>query len=195
MTRLFRFLSVAALAVTALLLPAAPPAEAAVVVMCRAAAAGTTAGPARWTAPGSGTVYNLDNQGCATIALADLADAAAGGLVQHGALRAIVYNTGVATSTTNHVVGTLPASAVIVGVVISNSTANAVTGGIAFGTAASGTQIITAQACAANCLVAVADSALTLRAFSTTAPQTINAAAVTAWNSANITITILYGFF
>lgn len=194
MTRLARSLLLGALALAALPFGSVP-ADAGVVVMCRAAAVATAAGPGRWTAPASGTSYTLDGQGCALIALADIGDAQAGGLTQSGPLRAIVYNTGVATGTTNHVVGVLPANAYIHNIIVFNSTANAVTGGIAFGTAASGTQIVTALACAANCLVPVADSALTLRVFSTTATTTVNAAAVTAWNSANVTITVLYSFF
>jgi hypothetical protein len=170
MIRLRPLLAAAALACAAF---ASLPAEAASIVMCRGVAAGTASGPARWVAPASGTAYSLDNQGCAVIALADIGDAAAGGLTQSGPVRAIVYNTGISTGTTDIVIGTLPASSYVHNIIVSNSVAAAVTGGIAFGTTANGTDIVTALASATP----------------------VHAAAVTAWNSTNCTITILYSFY
>jgi hypothetical protein len=190
MTRLFRFLIAATAVLTAAMLPL--PAEAASVVMCRAAASNASAGPSRWTAPGSGTTYSLDNQGCTVVGIADLTDAAAGGFTQSGPVRAFMANTGVWTGTTNILVGNLPASAGIVGIFMTNSTANAVTGGVSIGSTANGTDIVAATACAANC---VANSTLVKTGFSLTAPTTINAAPVTAGNNANVTITVLYSYF
>lgn len=192
MIRLSRLLLAAAALLAAVFVSA--PADAAVVVMCRAAASGAAPGPARWTAPGSGTAYSLDNMGCGLIALADITDAQAGGFTQVGTVRAIVFNTGVATGTTDFVVGNLPASTYVNNIIVSNSVAAAVTGGISFGTTANGTEVVTALTCGASCYTFIADSALTKRVFSLTAPTPIHAAAVTAWNSANVTITILYSF-
>jgi len=84
----------------------------------------------------------------------------------------------------------VPAGYVIESIAIFNNTANAITGGLKFGTAAGGTQVITAQAVGASALLVVADSALTLRAFSTTAAQIVYFDAVTAWNSADIDIRV-----
>lgn len=193
MTRLTRHLLAFALA--ALALCVSLPADAAQIIMCRGTAAGTSTGPARWVAPGSGTAYSVDVNGCINAALADVTDAQAGGFAQQAALRAIVFNIGVATGTTDFVVGTLPASTYIHQIVVANSVAAAVTGGIAFGTTANGTDIVTALTCGSTCLTFVADSALSKRVFSLTAPTPIHAAAVTAWNSTNVTVTILYSYF
>lgn len=189
--RLIAAASLAALSFLAL----APAAEAASVVMCRGAASAAAPGPARWVAPASTTAYQLDNMGCAIIALTDVSDAQAGGFTQSGPVRAIVYNTGVATGTTDFVIGNLPAAAYIHQIIVSNSVAAAVTGGISFGITANGTDIVTALTCGASCLTFVADTALTKRILSLTAPTAIHAAAVTAWNSANVTITVLYSYF
>lgn len=99
------------------------------------------------------------------------------------------------TGTTAVQVGTLPPSTYIQHIIVNNTTANAVTGGIAFGSTSGGTDIVTALTCGANCLAFTLDSALSKRVFSTTAQQPIYAAAVTAWNSANVTITVVYGYF
>lgn len=82
----------------------------------------------------------------------------------------------------------VPAGYAITQLYIVNNNANAVTGGLKFGTAAGGTQVVTAQAVAANAIVAVADSAVTLRLFSKTVAQTVYFDAVTAWNGANVDI-------
>jgi hypothetical protein len=194
MIRLSR-LALAAALCAAPFLVSTPPAEAANIVMCRGAASAASPGPARWVAPGSSTAYTLDNMGCATVALADIPDAQAGGFTQSGSVRAIIYNTGVATGTTDFVIGSVPASAYVHNIIVSNSVAAAITGGISFGTTANGTEVVTALTCGSSCLTFVADSALTKRVFSLTAATPIHAAAVTAWNSANATITVLYSFF
>jgi len=86
----------------------------------------------------------------------------------------------------------LPANAVIREILVSNNTANAITGGLKFGTTAGGVDIAAALAVAANARVFVTDALLLLRYFSTSATQTIYFDAVTAWNSANVNVTILY---
>jgi len=191
--RRFKLLAAALLALGLMALPA--PSFAAQQYMCRPAAPGTAAGPARWTAPGSGTVYNLDLAGCANIAAADFADAAAGGLVQVGFLRTLVYTTGVLTGTTDVVPFSLPAGAYIQQIIYANTTANAITGGITVGTTANGTDVATATTCGANCLAAATDAQLAKRALSATDATPLHFAAATAWNNANVTITLIYGFF
>jgi len=73
---------------------------------------------------------------------------------------------------------------------INNTTANAVTGGVKFGTTLGGTDVITAQAVGANGKVRVLDSDLSKSFFSTSAHQTIYFDAVTAWNSASLNLHI-----
>jgi hypothetical protein len=163
--------------------------------MCRPAAVATAAGPGRWVAPASGTAYSLDNQGCAVIALADIGDAAAGGLTQSGPVRAFIYNTGVATGTTDFTIGSVPASAALTGIFFSNSVAAAVTGGISIGTTANGVDVVAAQACGSTCVAFTTDALTLKRVFSLTAATPLHAAAVTAWNSTNVTITVLYSYF
>lgn len=71
-----------------------------------------------------------------------------------------------------------------------NTTANAVTGGVKLGTTSGATDVIVAQAVAANAKLKVADSALLLNIFSITADQTLFLQAVTAWNSASLSVWI-----
>jgi hypothetical protein len=163
--------------------------------MCRAGAPGTAAGPGRWVAPGSGTTYNVDVNGCILSGIADLGDASSNGFAQEGNQRAFIYNTGVATGTTDFTIGSVPPSAAITGVFFSNSVAAAVTGGISIGTTANGTDVVAAQACGSTCLTFTTDALTLKRVFSLTAATPLHAAAVTAWNSTNVTITVLYSYF
>lgn len=84
---------------------------------------------------------------------------------------------------------TVPANYAIVGIYAKNSTANAVTGGLKFGTAAGGAQVVTALAVGANATVATTDANLALRIWG--ANQTVYYDAVTAWNSAVVDLTIV----
>lgn len=198
MTRLLmrlRFLIMAWLVLLAFLVGFSAPADAASIVMCRGAAVATATGPARFVAASSGTAYSLDNNGCATFALADIGDAAAQGFAQSGPVRAIVFNVGVATGTTDFIIGNIPASAALTGIYWSNSVAAAVTGGVSLGTTANGVDIVAAQACASTCLTFTTDALTLKRVFSLTAATPIHAAAVTAWNSTNVTITMTYSYF
>lgn len=191
MTRLSRLLGLAAFALAAL---ASLPASA-TIVMCRGAAVAAAPGPARWVAPGSGTTYQTDNNGCILAAFADIGDAQSQGFAQSGPVRAIVFNVGVATGTTDFVIGNVPANAAIVGIYWSNSVAAAVTGGVSLGTTANGVDVVAAQACASSCVTFTTDALTLKRVFSLTVATPIHAAAVTAWNSTNVTITMLYSYF
>ncbi len=82
----------------------------------------------------------------------------------------------------------VPAGYQIDSIVIKNTTANAVTGGLDIGTAAAGQQVVAALAVGANAFARIADAALLLRVFSTSAPQTLYIAAHSAWNSASLDI-------
>jgi hypothetical protein len=86
----------------------------------------------------------------------------------------------------------LPANCLIDYVVIVNNTANAITGGLKFGTTSGATDICVAIAVAGNALTFITDALLLKRLFSTTATQQVFIDAVAAWNSANVDITIIY---
>jgi hypothetical protein len=90
---------------------------------------------------------------------------------------------------------TLPPRAYLIGIVIENTTANAVTGGIKIGTTAGGVDVAAAIAVGANALVTVSDAAILKRAFSASAAQQIFIDAVTLFNSASLNVTILYSWF
>jgi hypothetical protein len=87
---------------------------------------------------------------------------------------------------------TLPSNAIIRDIFIQNTTANAITGGLKFGSTAGATDIVLALAVGANALTFVADAALLKRYFSATVAQTIFFDAVSLWNSANVNITMIF---
>lgn len=194
-----RFLS--ALAVAALLAWTAP-AKAAVVYMCQGDVSGASTGARTIGGTGSAvpsaTLYTLNSAGCAVILQADVGFFQSQGFTQQSSDNTILFTTGVATGTTNFVIGVIPANAYIRNILFSNAAAAAVTGGISIGTTANGADVVAAQACAANCLTFTTDALLLKRVFPATQPsaaQTLNAAAVTAWNNANVTITVVYAYF
>ncbi len=86
----------------------------------------------------------------------------------------------------------LPANCVLRDILVFNTTANAITGGLKFGTTAGGVDIVAALAVAASVTAFVTDALLLKRFFSPTATQQIFFDAVTLWNSANTNITIIY---
>lgn len=83
---------------------------------------------------------------------------------------------------------TIPAGYVLEQIVIENTTANAVTGGIRVGTTDGGAQVVVAQAVAASALLRIAQAAILLGVFSTSADQILYIQAVTSWNSAILNI-------
>lgn len=86
----------------------------------------------------------------------------------------------------------LPPKCVLREVLAFNNTANAVTGGLKFGTSSGAVDIIAALAVGASSTAFAADAALLKRFFSPTARQQIFIDAVTSWNSANVDLYILY---
>lgn len=80
----------------------------------------------------------------------------------------------------------IPAMYSIESIVIQNTTANAVTGGIKIGTTNGGTEVIVAQAVAGNDLLVVKDATILKNVFSSTVATTLYIQAVTSWNSASL---------
>lgn len=94
------------------------------------------------------------------------------------------------TSATSFV---LPANAVIQNIVVKNNTANAITGGLKFGTSAGAVDVVVALTVAASAVTNVLDAALLKRFLSDTTATQIFIDAVVGWNSANVDIKIAYG--
>lgn len=87
---------------------------------------------------------------------------------------------------------TLPINGYIRDIIIRNKTANAITGGLKFGTTAGATDVVIALTVGASALTFVTDAAILLRYFSASATQGIFYDAVAAWNSASVDITLVY---
>lgn len=86
----------------------------------------------------------------------------------------------------------LPPNCVLRDILVFNTTANAVTGGLKFGTTSGGVDIAAALAVAASVTAFLTDALMLKRYFSPTAAQQIFFDAVASWNSANVNISILY---
>ena len=96
-----------------------------------------------------------------------------------------------ATAAAANTTVSVPAGFAINGnIFIDNTTAAAVTGGIKIGTASGGTQVVVAQAVAANDLIHITDANIVKRIFSKSSAQTLYIQAVTAWNGCTVNITI-----
>lgn len=143
----------------------------------------------------SQTLYTLDSRGCTIVAQQDIGYFASQGFIQPGSLQSIVFTTGVLTGTTAVQMPSLPPSSYIREIIVDNSTANAVTGGIDIGTTSGAADVVSALTCGANCLTFVADSALLKRVFSKTAQQALFVLGHTAGNSSNLNITVVIGYF
>lgn len=192
-------LALAALLAAPLAFLTPQPADAGVVMMCQGDVSGASTGSRTITVTSSTAtpqpLYTLNSAGCANIALADIGFFLSQGFSQPGPVQTALFNTGVWTGTTSFQAATLPANAYIQQIVMFNSTANAVTGGVAVGTTANGADVVAAQAVAANALTFTTDALTLKRVFSTTAAQPIFVSPVTAGNNANVTVTIVYGLF
>lgn len=81
----------------------------------------------------------------------------------------------------------LPAYHRVSRVYLDNTTSNAVTGGIRIGTAAAGTQLITAAAVGADATV---DAGVPNAGLYSAAAQTLYIEAVTAWNGAKVDVIV-----
>lgn len=78
-------------------------------------------------------------------------------------------------------------------IIIANTTANAVTGGLKIGSTSGATDICAALTVGANALFTVTDALLLKRFFSSTVSQTLFMDAVAAWNGALLNITVVWG--
>jgi len=190
MKTLSRILIASALAAVSLAPLASVPAKAdAHILVCAATESGKAEGPRRLTNPNTTTSYVLNSQGCAVISSADAGWFYSQGFTP-GANLFSIAKTGITAQDFASLV--LPAGAYVHNVVVQNTTANAVTGGIKVGTTAGGTDVVAALTCGANCYTFVADASLLKRVFSATASQTLSIDAVTAWNSASVDVTVFY---
>lgn len=178
---------------------AAMPAQAAVQMMCAPDVSGGIQGPRRVTNTASTASpqpsYQLNAFGCALIAQADIGFFLSQGFTAGSSEGTILFTTGVATGTTDFVIGNVPANAYITEIIYSNSVAAAVTGGISIGTTANGTDVVAAQAVGSTALTFTPNASILKQPFSLTAATPLHAAAVTAWNSTNVTITVKYASF
>lgn len=86
----------------------------------------------------------------------------------------------------------LPAGGLIDIIRVKNTTANAITGGLKFGTTSGATDVVVALAVAGSSVVTITDAALLLKSFSDTVTQQIFYDAVVAWNSASVQIDVIY---
>jgi hypothetical protein len=173
-----------------------PPADAASVVLCASSRESNSASR-QINLPGLLNSYVADPSGCVIAAtIGDISIFRANGFSESGKHRSLIFNTGVATGTTDFVIGVLPAKSYISQVIFSNSVAAAVTGGVSIGSTANGTNIVAAQAVGASTDVAVPQSAILLPVPSTAgAATTLHMAAVTAWNNVNVTVTVVYAYY
>lgn len=95
----------------------------------------------------------------------------------------------VATGQTAAFTMTLPAGAIINWIVFKNTTTNVVTGGMKVGVTLGGTEVVNAVAVGNSVYVTAFPL---VRSVSLASPATLYFDAVSAWNSANLNVTILY---
>lgn len=183
---------IAALAALGLMAFGGSAAEAASIRVCAPSTASAALGPAQVKAQTSGNLYSTNARGCVLIPSSDLGDFQSMGYAPNGELLSLVV-TGITAQNFTSIV--LPATTYLREIIVQNTTANAVTGGIKVGTTAGGTDVVAALTCGANCLTFVADAALLKRTFSSTAAQALSIDAVTGWNSASVNVTVIYGYF
>jgi hypothetical protein len=156
----------------------------------------TGAGSRSITNPFTGNTYTANSQGEVVAQEADVPWFFSQGYsVGEPFGNGLTFNTGVAAGTTSFGIGLLPKGAFIDQIIVKNLTANAVTGGIAIGSSSGAADIVAAQACAANALTHVADVSILKRVVSDTTDTPLFATAAGAWNSANVTISIVFGFY
>jgi hypothetical protein len=175
------------------------PAFAATQMLCAPDVSGGVQGPRRVVNSASTASpqpsYQLNAFGCAVINQADIGFFLSQGFTAGSSEGTIIFTTGVATGTTDFVIGNVPANMSITAIIYSNAVAAAVTGGISIGTTANGVDVVAAQAVGASALTFTPPVSILKQPFSLTAATPLHAAAVTAWNSANVTITVKYASF
>lgn len=85
----------------------------------------------------------------------------------------------------------IPPGYYIAQIIVTNNTANAITGGLKFGSTLGGADVILAQAVIATAVVNVVDASFLKRRFAKGVTQTVFVDAVTAWNSANVDVDVV----
>jgi hypothetical protein len=203
MTRLPKFALAAAVAV-ALLTPIPVQAAASLQVthsfLCAPEVSVGTAGPRLIVNTSSSASpqpsYQTNSQGCALVASADVGFFLSQGYTfgtNEGVQiqNAITANT---TGTTSTII--LPPYGFIKYIVVEETAGNAVTGGINVGDSGSATRFSSALAVAANSNTVIVPTALTGSANTgVPAADTVLIAAVTAFNSASLNVTVIFGYF
>lgn len=191
-----RLIAAAALAVLAF----SAPVQAAQMWLCspEPQSGARTIGGAGSSVP-SGTLYQLNGRGCAPIAQADVGYFQSQGFLQPGPTFSVIYTTGVLTGTTSVQIATLPPGTYVTQIIVDNTVAAAITGGINIGTTASAADVVSAFAVAASLLAVIPDALILANSQILTTNKGVStplfATAVTAWNSANVTFTVVYGYY
>lgn len=93
-----------------------------------------------------------------------------------------------ATAVTANTTVSIPAGYMIQDIVLQNTTANAITGGVRIGTTDTGVDVAISIAVGANALFTIPDATLLKRVFSMSGSTTLYLQTVTLWNSASINI-------
>lgn len=151
---------------------------------------GNSTGAKRVTNPNTSTSYSTDGRGCTLVAAADVGYFSSQGWYQDP--RTLIGNQII--KNTN--IGNLPPNAYIDSIIVQETSAAAVTGGLDIGTATGGAQIVSAYTCAASCLISIPDASIVARVFSSTAPTAVWVQAHTNFTSSPaINVTIHYSFF
>lgn len=89
---------------------------------------------------------------------------------------------------TGNTTASIPAGYYIQDIIIENTTANIITGGLKVGTTSGGIDVIVALAVGANALVVIPDVTILQRIFSMSSNTTLYIQAVTLWNSASLNV-------
>jgi hypothetical protein len=107
----------------------------------------------------------ISTVGCALINQADIGFFLSQGFTAGSSEGTILFTTGVATGTTDFVIGNLPANTYITEIIYSNAVAAAVTGGISIGTTANGTDVVAAQAVGSSALTFTPNASILKQPF------------------------------
>lgn len=141
--------------------------------------------------------YILNNQGCAVINGSDIAFFLSQGFTYGQGVFSLQQSAITASTTASTSTIVLPAYAYIMGIVLSETAGNAITGGVDIGDSGSATRFASAVALSSNATVAVADAALThvYAPSGVPAADQVLVACHTSCNSGSINITILYSYW
>jgi hypothetical protein len=162
------------------------------VILCPSSRAQANSAAGQISIPNLSQTYSADTQGCLVAnGLGDIAIFRSAGYVEPGKERSIVFNTGVATGTTSFAIPNLvPSGAYLQQIILNNITANAA-GSISLGTTSGAADVVAATALGSNAVLA---GTILKPVFSATASQQLFLTS-TAWNSANVNVTVVYGLF